>query len=91
MERHPVLTREYAVQMARDWNAKDRASGYSGFVTRFSVDSEFLARYSAHQVGNSIHREYWIPAQELPSDPFCCRGFARPRGRACRRCVIAGA
>lgn len=62
---HPVVTREYAVEMARDWNAKDRASGYSGFVTRFSVDSAFLSRYSPHQVRDSIHKEYWIPAQEL--------------------------
>jgi hypothetical protein len=62
---YPVVTREYAVQMARDWNAKDRASGYSGFVTRFSVDSEFLSKYSLHQVGNSIHKEYWIPARDL--------------------------
>jgi len=40
-------------------------SGYSGFVTRFSVDSQFLSKYSLHQVGNAIHKEYWICAREL--------------------------
>jgi hypothetical protein len=64
---YPVLTKEYAVQMARDWNAKDKASDYSGFVTRFEVDSAFLSLYTPHQVGNSIHQEYWIPAAELPA------------------------
>lgn len=49
---YPVLTREYAEQISRDWNAKDKTAGYSGFVTRFEVDSEFLSRYEPHQVGS---------------------------------------
>lgn len=61
----PVLTREYATQVARDWSAKEKTRGYSGFITRFHVDSAFLSRYAAHQVGNSIHREYWIPAKDI--------------------------
>jgi hypothetical protein len=33
---YPVLNREYAVQIARDWNTKDAASGYVvGYVLRF--------------------------------------------------------
>ena len=64
---YPVLTEEYAVQMARDWNAKDKASGYAGFVTRFQVETAFLSRYAPHQVGNEVHQEYWIPAGELPA------------------------
>jgi hypothetical protein len=62
---YPVVTLEYAEQVARDWNARDKAAGYRGFVTRFRVDSTFLAGYPQHQVGNSIHREYWIPAGDL--------------------------
>jgi hypothetical protein len=27
---YPVLTEEYAVQIARDWNAKDPSAGYRG-------------------------------------------------------------
>jgi len=59
---YPVLNEEYAVQIARDWNVK--ASG-SGYVTRFAVESEFLAHYPEQVVGAAMHRELWIPAEEL--------------------------
>jgi len=57
-----VLNEDYARQIAREWNVP--ASG-SGYVTRFAVRKEFLARYAERQVGASIHREVWIPAQDL--------------------------
>src|SRR5678816_2260845 len=60
---YPVLNEEYARQIARDWNVS--ASG-AGFVTRFAVKRNFLCRYEAQQVGTSVHRELWIPAEELP-------------------------
>src|SRR6185369_17028011 len=59
---YPVLNEEYAVQIARDWNVK--ASG-SGYVTRFQVESEFLERYPERVVGSAMHRELWIPADDL--------------------------
>ncbi len=59
---YPVLNEEYATQTARDWNARN---GNSGYVTRFQVRSDYISRYEVHQVGGSIHLEYWIPAQEL--------------------------
>lgn len=62
---YPVVNEAYAVQIARDWNAKDAASGYVGYVTRFAIRSHFLARYPVHQVGAQAHQEYWIPAEEL--------------------------
>jgi hypothetical protein len=62
---YPVLTEGYAVQIARDWNTKDAASGYVGYVTRFRVRAAFLAPYSVRTVGASAHQEYWIPAKEL--------------------------
>ena len=62
---YPVLNEEYATQIARDWNTKDENSGFVGYVTRFEVESAFLARYEIHQVGGSIHKEYWVPAEEL--------------------------
>ncbi len=62
---YPVLNEEYATQIARDWNTRDEASGFEGHVLRFHVYSEFLNRYEVHVVGNSTHREYWIPAEEL--------------------------
>jgi hypothetical protein len=63
---YPVLNEEYAVQIARDWNTKDEASGHVGYVTRFRVRAEFLKRYPVQTVGGSQHQEYWIPAAELP-------------------------
>src|SRR5438045_2937149 len=62
---YPVLTESYAIQIARDWNTKDAASGYVGYVTRFSVRADFLNAYDIHVVGGIEHREYWIPAEQL--------------------------
>lgn len=62
---YPVLNREYATQIARDWNTKDPASGYVGYVTCFEIDAGFVARYEERQVGGAIHRELWVPADEL--------------------------
>jgi len=59
---YPVLTEEYAVRIARDWNVK--ASG-AGYVTRFSVRRSFLNRYNVQDAGGSQHQEYWIPAEHL--------------------------
>lgn len=62
---YPVTNEEYAVQIARDWNTRDPASGYAGYVTRFEVRKEFLERYPVQQVGAALHTEYWIPAADL--------------------------
>ena len=59
---YPVTNEQYAIQIAREWNVP--ASGY-GCVTRFTVASEFMARYSIQQVGGSGHTEWWVPAEEL--------------------------
>jgi hypothetical protein len=59
---YPVLTEEYAAKIARDWNVK--ASG-SGYVTRFAVKREFLARYDVQNAGGERFQEYWIPAEDL--------------------------
>jgi hypothetical protein len=62
---YPVLTEEYATQIARDWNTQDERSGFSGYVLRFHVRTEFLSKYDVHVVGSASHREYWIPAEDL--------------------------
>jgi hypothetical protein len=59
---YPVLTEDYAIKIARDWNVK--ASG-AGYVTRFQVRTRFLAAYEVQTAGGSAHLEYWIPAQDL--------------------------
>lgn len=62
---YPVTTEAYATRIARDWNVKDTASGFVGYVTRFAVRTDFLARYPLHTVGSKEHQEYWIPAEHL--------------------------
>jgi hypothetical protein len=62
---YPVLTQEYATQIARDWNTKDEHSGFTGYVLEFDVDSEYLNRYDVQKAGGAQHLEYWIPAEEL--------------------------
>ncbi len=64
---YPVLVEEYAHTIARDWNTKDKASGYAGYVLRFDVDRSFLDAYDVQQVGGRMCREYWIPSAELPA------------------------
>ena len=59
---YPVLSEEYAIKIARDWNVP--ASG-SGFVTRFQVQRSFIDRYDVKQAGGRSHLEYWIPAEDL--------------------------
>lgn len=59
---YPVLTKEYAVKIARDWNAKRDGIGH---VLRFQIDKEFLDRYDIQTAGGRDHQEYWIPAEEL--------------------------
>ncbi len=62
---YPVLTEDYAVQIARNWNTRDAASDYVGYVTRFHVRQSYLQSYSVQTVGSRAHQEYWIPAEEL--------------------------
>jgi hypothetical protein len=62
---YPVLNEDYAMQIARDWNTKDQASGYVGYVTRFQVRAVFASRYEPQQVGGRNHVELWVPADEL--------------------------
>jgi hypothetical protein len=60
---YPVLHEQYARQIAREWNVRETGAG---FVTRFRVTSTFLVRYPVQTVGSTIHRELWIPAEDLP-------------------------
>jgi hypothetical protein len=63
---YPVVSLEYAVQIACDWNTRDEDNGSVGYVLRFSIPSGFAARYPIRQVGDRIHSELWVPAEELP-------------------------
>ena len=54
--------RRYWCQIAEWWNARD---GKRGYVTRFEIETDFLARYPVQTVGSHIHQELWVPAEEL--------------------------
>jgi len=60
---YPVTNEAYAMQIARGWNTK--VGDKIGFVTRFTVTVEHLAKYERKIVGGREHEEYWIPAEEL--------------------------
>jgi hypothetical protein len=49
---YPVTNEDYAIQIARDWNVRDSGSG-------------FVTEYEVQQVGGQIHKELWVPAEEL--------------------------
>ena len=59
---YPVLTEEYAIQIARDWNTRD---GGAGYVLRFAVESAYLDQFPVRVAGARVHQEYWIPAEQL--------------------------
>jgi len=74
---YPVLNREYAEQIARDWNTKDEGSGFVGYVLEFDVESRYLSRFETKKVGGKQHLEYWIPADELEEFNDHIRGLIR--------------
>ena len=85
----PVLTEDYAIKIARDWNVP--TSG-SGFVTRFEIERTFIDRYDVPEAGGRSHLEYWIPAEDV--DAFnetiigpieIVHSFPSFRGQAIRR------
>jgi hypothetical protein len=59
---YPVMNEEYARTIAEGWNRRDDGGGY---VTRFEVDTRFMARYPVQRAGSNLHLELWVPAEEL--------------------------
>jgi hypothetical protein len=64
---YPVTNEGYARQIAHDWNTKDKKSGFAGFVTAFSVQSDYPPEFEPHIVGCSQHQDFWVPSGELTS------------------------
>ena len=59
---YPVTNEEYAVQISRDWNVPYYGVGY---VVRFAVDTDYLAQFAVQNVGDPLHNELWVPAEQL--------------------------
>jgi hypothetical protein len=62
---YPVMNEEYATFIAREWNTKDEASGFVGYVLRFHVRADYLAQFDVQKVGSATALELWIPAERL--------------------------
>lgn len=59
---YPVCNLRYATDIALRWNARD---GGVGFVLQFEVRADYLRKFDVHTVGSHVHKEYWIPAEQL--------------------------
>lgn len=66
---YPVCTRQYAEDIAYQWNLGDTSSAFSGFITEFRVPTSVADRYPRKVVGGREHEELWVPADE--QDAFC--------------------
>lgn len=62
---YPVLNERYAREIAEKWNRVSANSQYTGYVTVFEIDDEYISRFPVQTVGARYHQEYWIPAEEL--------------------------
>ena len=62
---YPVLYKEYARQIASEWNTEDEFSGYVGYVLEFEVNDDYIKQYDVQSAGGKQHKEYWIPAEKL--------------------------
>ncbi|WP_203256191.1 ADP-ribosylation/crystallin J1 [Hyunsoonleella ulvae] len=62
---YPVMNEEYACEIALKWNTTDEFSGYSGYVTKFEVNAEYIDGFEVQNVGGKIHNELWIPSEEM--------------------------
>lgn len=61
---YPVLTEQYAVEIASGWNVKYN-DDHKGYVTKFEIDDTYCGQFEIHQVGDGYHKEFWIPAERL--------------------------
>ena len=60
---YPVLNPGYAREIAEGWNTK--SDTFAGYVTRFSVHNDYVARFERRVVGAARHEELWVPAEKL--------------------------
>jgi hypothetical protein len=60
---YPVLARSYAADIAAGWNVRE--APHAGYVLAFEVDDDYISKFDVQVVGASVHRELWIPAEQL--------------------------
>jgi hypothetical protein len=74
---YPVLNFDYAEQIARDWNSIS-GPGWVGHVLEFDVSDVMGLRYPVQTAGAAaLHRELWVPAEELEMFNEAIEGLIR--------------
>ncbi|MCT2279063.1 ADP-ribosylation/crystallin J1 [Micromonospora chalcea] len=58
----PILSEDFAIGGARDWNSSGPGVRY---VTRFRVETGFLRRYSTRVFGGSAAPMLWVPTKDM--------------------------
>ncbi len=61
---YPVLNFEYARQIAEGWNTIYN-NPPCGFITKFTVNDEYIKQFKVETVGARENVELWIPAENL--------------------------
>ncbi len=94
---YPVLARSYAADIASGWNVRD--APHAGYVLQVQLADDYASRFPVHVVGASVHRELWVPAEQLDEfnsqivgrisaeEAFFGRAFA---GEVPTQCLLAG-
>lgn len=59
---YPVLNERYAVEIASKWNTKYNANK-KGYVTKFIVSDDYIAKFDVQTVDASYHQEIWVPSE----------------------------
>lgn len=62
---YPVMNEKYACEIALKWNTNDEFSGYSGYVTKFEMNANYIKKFKIQNVGGDIHNELWVPSEEM--------------------------
>ena len=60
-----LLNEEYARFIASECNANEASSGYTGYVLRLSVRTDFVAPFEIRKEASAIALEYGIPADRV--------------------------
>lgn len=55
-----AVNEENAINIAKDWNARDRENGNVGYVLKFNIRKEFIEKYELRKTN-----EYYIPAKDF--------------------------
>lgn len=59
------MNKEYASEIASQWNTNDEFGNYLGIVTQFELEITEFEKYKIENVGGSHHNEIWVPAENL--------------------------